>query len=480
MNARLAILLAVHLGICTGSGLRAQFPGALFTTGPNGQTVPGDLYAAKANVHLYFGPGMNCQGSVPATGDYFFQVTDPSGLVLLSTDPIQSRRISVSFGVITAATGGHIILNGPCPDSKVVRLIPFADTPHPHGEYKVWITPVGEWDKELGGFHGFIADKSRTDNFRVLVPGGTPVLQTVFDGYAFYDADQDGVWQPGPGEAPLAGWRVELWRNGILDGVTFADETGRYEFLRDRDGATYEIREIAPAPGYIPAPGGLWLATTPVSATAMAGAAHVPGPDFGNVVYELSAGAGRSKGFWHNEGHKLLADCDPDWRDYLNQACLRNPISSADPQISIYLVPAEPVPFILAFADFSMWIVGLPAQGHAGYMLSTQVAATILNNTCGFMTGPVYIDRFQNGQLVSLAEMLQGAIGLLCAPGAGLTRPKDPPQPSPIPGVDLRTAMLNCLNEFDTINNTGSLTEPQVVFKSVPEKPGISSPYGDG
>jgi hypothetical protein len=38
-------------------------------------------------------------------GDYYFQVTDPSGRTLLSTDPVSNRRFTVSGGVITAYIG---------------------------------------------------------------------------------------------------------------------------------------------------------------------------------------------------------------------------------------------------------------------------------------------------------------------------------------------------------------------------------------
>ncbi|MGZ9262299.1 MAG: hypothetical protein ACXW6V_22750, partial [Candidatus Binatia bacterium] len=62
-----------------------------------------------------------------------------------------------------------------------VQLAPFDNTPNPGGEYKVWITRVGDYDASglLGSF-GFIASKTKTDNFKVLNPAAP-------------DTDNDGI-----------------------------------------------------------------------------------------------------------------------------------------------------------------------------------------------------------------------------------------------------------------------------------------------
>jgi hypothetical protein len=233
--------------------------------------------------------------------------------------------------------------------------------------------------------------------------------------------------------------------------------------------------EIAPPPGYIPNAGATWLNTNATSVAVIAFGATAAGPDFGNVQFGLTPGVGRSKGFWHNQGEPLLLDCEPQWREALGTSIsngfLRKPISSADPAISLFYLPLE-LSFSEAFYQFSNWIVGQGATGHAGYLLSNQVAATILNNTCGFMQGVIYIDRFGTGELQSLASMLQGAIGLLTDPCAGLTAPGDP-----IICLALRETILACLNEFTTINNTSNLLERQVVYQAQEESEGFLSPY---
>src|SRR5437773_8566930 len=84
-------------------------PGAIFTTLPDGSVVNANTqYTSKCQVYLDGGPGPNAPAGaagLPA-GSYYFQVTDPSGKKLLSTDPVSNRRFTVSAnGVIVAYTG---------------------------------------------------------------------------------------------------------------------------------------------------------------------------------------------------------------------------------------------------------------------------------------------------------------------------------------------------------------------------------------
>jgi len=51
-----------------------------------------------------------------------------------------------------------------------VQLSPYLDTPNPGHEYKVWMTPVGDYIA-LGGFH---PSRSKTDNFKVVPPETPP------------------------------------------------------------------------------------------------------------------------------------------------------------------------------------------------------------------------------------------------------------------------------------------------------------------
>jgi hypothetical protein len=140
-----------------------------------------DGYSAD-DVYLNGGPRPNapCTAAGLPDGDYYFQVTDPSGSVLLSkidnvtVDPIENRRVTVTLGLITDNLGLHSIGMGKC-GNITVQLFPYLRTPNPGGEYKVWMTPYRDYacypnvtNPCTIGFHGFMPSKSKTDNFKVV------------------------------------------------------------------------------------------------------------------------------------------------------------------------------------------------------------------------------------------------------------------------------------------------------------------------
>src|SRR5574337_583148 len=139
MRTKWQLILASTL-LLVGVAVAAQFFGAIFTSTGDGNTVNGNLYDSKPDVYLNGGPqNANSQG-LP-DGTYYFQVTDPSGAVLLSTDSADCRQVMVSGGKMAGATG-------PCPHANgsfnaangttPVQLIPFNDTPNAGGEYKAY------------------------------------------------------------------------------------------------------------------------------------------------------------------------------------------------------------------------------------------------------------------------------------------------------------------------------------------------------
>lgn len=188
-----ACLVALFLVATFPRAQAAGLSGAIFTTIVDGTIVNANTqYTSKCAVYLDGGPGANAPAKaagLPA-GDYFFQVTDPSGQTLLSTDAVSNRRFQVSSaGVITAYTGtggpphpvgvdqvhpelGAItisVANSGCPAD-------YLDTPNGGGVYKVWVTPVASFagdptqvDNTCGNgcFHGFAASSAKTDNFKV-------------------------------------------------------------------------------------------------------------------------------------------------------------------------------------------------------------------------------------------------------------------------------------------------------------------------
>jgi len=181
-----ALFALVTVGF-TSAAMAQRVNGAIFTTNANSEYVNANVYDYADDVYLNGGPRPNapCTAAGLPDGDYYFQVTDPSGATLLSTDDIASRRVTVSGGLMVAHSGTHNIGIGKCndginhTDNITVELMPFSLTPNPGGEYKAWMTKVGDYacfpneniiDCTIGGVHGFINSKSKTDNFKVIPP----------------------------------------------------------------------------------------------------------------------------------------------------------------------------------------------------------------------------------------------------------------------------------------------------------------------
>ena len=114
----------------------ARLSGAIFTTLADGSRVNANIYAAKTDVYLDGGPGDGAPQNAAALpdGDYYFQVTDPSGRVLLSSDAITCRRFTVAAGIITSVAASGSCAHATSIDvdhgAVTVQLMPYADTPN--------------------------------------------------------------------------------------------------------------------------------------------------------------------------------------------------------------------------------------------------------------------------------------------------------------------------------------------------------------
>ena len=182
------------LALAAGIPVSAHAPsGAIFTTLPDGSEVNFNIYDAKEDVYLDGGPGIGAPQTAAGLDDgtYVFQVTEPSGRTLLSTDPARCRRFTVSGGIITGVVpaSGCEHLTGLDVDhgATTVQLMPYDDTPNPGGEYKAWVVTVEDFllgcaelgvsnglnvvdcGRSPGNSHGFIPRHSKTDNFKVGV-----------------------------------------------------------------------------------------------------------------------------------------------------------------------------------------------------------------------------------------------------------------------------------------------------------------------
>lgn len=194
-------LLAVALS--TDSAFAQKLSGAIYTTTKNGTVVNQNVYAARTDVYLNGGP-QNTNSSGLPDGTYYFQVTDPSGKTLLSTDDAACRQLTVTGGRVSGATGPCPHPNGafnPANDSTTVQLAPFSVTPNAGSEYKAWLIPTGEATVGLDLKALVFANAdAKTDNFktREAVPQGScqpsSSLSALIDGTNVTSYVPKGSW----------------------------------------------------------------------------------------------------------------------------------------------------------------------------------------------------------------------------------------------------------------------------------------------
>jgi hypothetical protein len=240
-KAPLAKVILTLLFLSVTASAFAQLPGAIFTTTKTGSRVNANIYPQKcgdSGVWLDGGPGPNAPQTAAGLpdGDYYFQVTDPSGKTLLSTDPVANRQFRVTGGIIVSLSGGGNHNTGLDVDhgATTVELCPYNDTPNPGGVYKVWVTPTDDFkgnpnqvDNPCRGgcFHGFVASTSKTDNFKVKGGAGGACLTML----KIIDTNGNGFGDVG--DDPLVTWPITItdplgtsntfW-SGLVKECTFA------------------------------------------------------------------------------------------------------------------------------------------------------------------------------------------------------------------------------------------------------------------
>jgi hypothetical protein len=241
----LILLLSSFLAL--NASAAPPLSGAIFTTDASGDIVNGNTkYEDRCDVFLNGGPGPNAP-SVAAglpDADYYYQVTDPSGKKLLSTDAVQDRCVTVVDGVIddNCATGTHE--TNPSNDAGggvVVQLCPYNLTPNNGGVYKAWMTQVGDFVGDVmsvdnpctrGCFHGFIPAASKTDNWKI----GDKVPTFCLEVYKDIVDDKDEVV---PGE----NWQIVVTDDLGVSNNYFTDMTGSVEVCGLVAG-TYGVGEV--------------------------------------------------------------------------------------------------------------------------------------------------------------------------------------------------------------------------------------------
>ena len=225
------ILMVSAMLVWTNSTLASLLSGAIFTTLGDGSRVNQNIYEEAEDVYLDGGPGLNAPigaAGLPE-GDYYFQITDPSGKVLLSQDPVKCRCFHVNeAGVINGVCPATIpkkvkkvIIETECSHQIgvdidhggiTVQLYPYSQTPNSGNVYKVWVTPVEEFvgnPEEIDNpeyFHGFVSSWSKTDNLKVRK--GKPLTPPIIIIRKIDDSNANGIADPG--ESEVNSWPVSI------------------------------------------------------------------------------------------------------------------------------------------------------------------------------------------------------------------------------------------------------------------------------
>lgn len=205
-----------------------QLSGANFTSDAAGTPVNLDVYDAKEDVYLNGGSGINAPdgaAGLPA-GTYSFQVTDPSGKVLLSSDSVAGRQFTVDAGgVIQETSPSRARVHATGPDGEdgraIIQLLPYADTTNNGGVYEVRVIPTDKLDcSAAGNKNCFVPRYSKVDNYKVrsdmIVEIDVRLRKNgvAMDGYAATWTDTNGAknvkyseWKPGvlPSARPTSG-----------------------------------------------------------------------------------------------------------------------------------------------------------------------------------------------------------------------------------------------------------------------------------
>lgn len=265
----LAVMSAASFYVFRNKVSAAGFQGSIYTTTFDGLSVNENSYSSKDAVYLSGGPQNTTANGLP-DGTYYFQVTDPSGATLLSTDPAVCRQLVVFSGRVTAVEGPSCQHSTGIPNSAngstPVKLAPFADTPNSGSQYKVWLIRQGSGTTVAAdGMHiNFSPNNAKTDNFKVLFvacPNCSPT--SLLAGRKFYDANGNGLFDEG--EVTLEGVQI-LIIAGATTTVVTTNEAGNWN-ITVPTGVEYIVLEFLPFTGPDGEPGSYWQQTAPVADT---------------------------------------------------------------------------------------------------------------------------------------------------------------------------------------------------------------------
>jgi len=300
-----AVLGILVLGaILTVAGTAsAALTGAIYTTevDANGDCTGVDinLYESKLDVYVDGGPRHVGNGTQLPDGDYYIQVTDPSGKSVLgssvnndaSTESTTQTPVKVVDGSFEECYQLWAVVSYK-QGSKTKQG--YKDTPNNGGVYKVWISKSTTFENST----------NKTDNFKVLEnKDAEPAQITV---RKFYDANNNGVWDDG--EVEIDDWVVHMDYPSDYDDLDGDVFTPWSDFVPAPKNGTwaYTITERMPSESSC----GFWAASTPTSVTIYVEAGGSYTVTFGNYCLKAADVTMSTKGFWHNKNGSEMVTSD--------------------------------------------------------------------------------------------------------------------------------------------------------------------------
>lgn len=379
---RAALSMFIAGGLYASAASATAISGAIFTTDQTGTVVNGNNYNAKDDVYLNGGPNNfpGCNGGALEDGDYYFQVTDPSGADLLSSDAVTERAFRVSGGEITQYLGTtHTTgATSPC-GSLAIQLMPYDNTTNAGGVYKVWITRISDFNTACSthgggdcGLAGFVPGNTKTDNFRIKC--NTLPLTGALEAYKFYDHNANGLFDAG--DTDLSGWKMTARStNQSVDSTHFTGSDGTTTWNLLQPDIDYTVTEGTPIQGN-------WVHSTTIYTGHDGSPQNPAGPltvivggttfvAFGN--YCTFPPNGRTLGFWSNRNGQAMVGA-----------------GDLSMLVALNLVDGSGTAFNpTTYTALRTWLLNGTAVNMA-YMLSVQLSAMELNVYNGLVNGNNY------------------------------------------------------------------------------------------
>ncbi|MCW3489287.1 MSCRAMM family protein [Dethiobacter alkaliphilus] len=218
LTAALVLMNFATLGIAN-----SPMTGAIHVTDSEGRAVQANHFNDKCEVYLNGGPSRPGAAGLP-DGEYYVQITNPSGALTLGTSAGSENEKPIS------------VTNGDFDDLyKVCEIVysngepGYDDTDNNGGVYKIHVSQSSD----------FRPSATKTKTFKVSQQEPTPQLGDIIV-YKFHDANENGEFDAD--EALLDGWEFTI-TNGSVNETKVTNSNGYIHFEGLDPSSPYTITE---------------------------------------------------------------------------------------------------------------------------------------------------------------------------------------------------------------------------------------------